>query len=88
MSNTFNAIFGLAGGSDPPPIGSVEFDLAYVSAHAGGQGAVGEPGQLDVVDVAIAVISDVSGGLMRTEDTHAHMFRDAIAGGGRGQDVT
>lgn len=75
----------------------VEFDLADVGAQAGGQRAVGDARQLDVVDVAVAVGPDVSRGLVKPErgerwskwievrsDVTVWFFSDAALTGSRG----
>lgn len=64
---TFNVVLGFAGGANPASVGAVEFDLADVGTETPGQGAVGDAGQLDVVDVSVAIRTDVSRRLMVAE---------------------
>lgn len=73
---TLNVVLGLAGRANPASVDAVEFDLADVGAHAAGQlGVVRDARQLDVVDVAVAVGSDVSRRLMVAEEREEKMER-------------
>ncbi len=76
MSNyniTFNVILGLAGRANLASVWVVEFDLTDVGAETVAQGVVSDARQLDVVDVAVAVGTDVSRRLMRAERMYVKM---------------
>lgn len=75
QANTFNVVLGFAGGADLASVLPVEFDLADVGTEAGGQGVVGDAGQLDVVDVAVAVGTDVSRCLMVAERRRSNRYK-------------
>lgn len=64
---TFDVVLGFTGEADPAVVLSVDLDLADVGAHTAGQRVIGEARQLDVVDVAIAIGTDVSRRLMAAE---------------------
>lgn len=64
---TFDVVLGFTGEADPAVVLSVDFDLADVGAHTVGQRVIGDAGQLDEVDVAIAIGTDVSRRLVVAE---------------------
>lgn len=64
---TFNVVLGFAGGANLASVVSIELDLADVGTNTVGNGVVGDARQLDVVDVAVAIGTDVSGCLMVTK---------------------
>lgn len=61
---TFDVVLGLAGGADPAVVGPVQLHLADVGAHTAWQRVVGDTRQLDVVDVAVSVGTDIPRRLM------------------------
>lgn len=72
MLITFNVILGFGGEANLTSVGIVQLDLADVGTKTTGQGAVGDARQLDVVDVAVAVRTDVSRRLVWAEK-HEHV---------------
>lgn len=78
---TFDVVLGLAGGADPAVVGPVQLHLADVGAHTAGQRVVGDARQLDVVDVAVPVGTDVPGRLMvaaRSDQRKEGLLTDTV----------
>lgn len=61
---TFYVVLGFVGWANPAAVGVILFHLADVGTKTFRQGFIGDTRQLDVVDVAVAIVTNVSRRLM------------------------
>lgn len=64
---TFYVVLGFVGWANLAAVGVILFHLADVCTKTFGQGFIGDTRQLDVVDVAVAVVTNVSRRLMEAK---------------------